>query len=350
MGPGRILCGVLGALTTVGLAAGPGLLRWETTSGFRPDPDLADAWLSPVVEPGGAWDQVVPSWNASPEVRVAVAIRAVRDSGATPWFGMGRWTGGPRPSYRTSDGPQSGPDGRVETDTLVLTRPAGRFQVRLLLEAGSIGEIRRVAISGVLSSEPLVEPPPFPGAWGRELAVPIHSQAEYPEGIQTWCSPTSLTMLLGWWADALDRPGLRSGVREVAAGVFDPGWPGTGNWSFNMAHAGSRPGLGAMVARLGGVVDLERWIHAGLPVAVSVSYARLKGADTASPGDGHLVVVRGFTSDGDVIVNDPGVRRSRVRRVVPRADFIGAWGHSLRTAYLVWPESAGLPAGGDGRW
>jgi hypothetical protein len=93
------------------------------------------------------------------------------------------------------------------------------------------------------------------------------------------------------------------------------------------------------------VADLERWVVSGAPAAVSVSYALLKGKPAAESGDGHLVVVRGFTPEGDVIVNDPGVRRERVRRVFPRADFIRAWNHSDRTAYLVWPEGHPVPKG-----
>jgi hypothetical protein len=96
--------------------------------------------------------------------------------------------------------------------------------------------------------------------------------------------------------------------------------------------------------------DLERWIAAGMPVATSVSYAQLKGSAEPKPGDGHLVVVTGFTSTGDVQVHDPGVRRERVVRTIPRADFMRAWNHSSRTAYLIWSRNSQPPPGGDGRW
>ena len=139
-------------------------------------------------------------------------------------------------------------------------------------------------------------------------------------------------------------------IPETARGVFDPGWPGTGNWAFNMAYAGQNPGLRTAVARLAGLADLERWIDAGFPVAASVSYALLKERPVAEPGDGHLVVVRGFTTEGDVLINDPGVRTSRVQRIVKRAAFRAAWRHSHQTAYLVWPANAALPKNGDGRW
>ena len=150
-------------------------------------------------------------------------------------------------------------------------------------------------------------------------------------------------MLLAFWARELGRPELDADVREVAAGVHDPGWPGTGNWPFNMAFAGARPGLRACVARFDGLSGLEAWTRRGLPVAISVSYAMLKGAPLAEPGDGHLVVVCGFTPDGDVVVDDPGVRRERVRRVFPRSDVARAWATSHRTVYLTWPEDRSVP-------
>jgi hypothetical protein len=144
-------------------------------------------------------------------------------------------------------------------------------------------------------------------------------------------------MLLAYWSRELHRPELDFDVRAVATAVHDPGWPGTGNWPFNMAFAGAQPGLRACAARFTDLAEVERWTENGLPVAASVSYAMLKGGLLPEPGDGHIVVVCGFTPDGDVVVNDPGVRREKVRRVFPRGDFARAWALSHRTVYLVWP-------------
>jgi hypothetical protein len=42
--------------------------------------------------------------------------------------------------------------------------------------------------------------------------------------------------------------------------------------------------------------------------------------------NGHLVVVRGFTKAGDVVVNDPAARtRAGVRRTYDRGQFEDAW-------------------------
>ena len=230
----------------------------------------------------------------------------------------------------------------MATDTLVLVRPARRAQVRLTIR-GPVEGLKFLACSFTDTRAVAVPDAPDRAAWGRTNDVPIRSQAEYPEGVKSWCSPASTSMLLAFWARELVRPELDADVREVAAGAHDPGWPGTGNWPFNMAFAGARPGLRACVARFDGLSGLEAWTKRGLPVAISVSYAMLKGAPRTEPGDGHLVVVCGFTPDGDVVVADPGVRRERVRRVFPRSDVARAWATSRRTVYLIWPEDRSVP-------
>jgi hypothetical protein len=49
---------------------------------------------------------------------------------------------------------------------------------------------------------------------------------------------------------------------------------------------------------------------------------------TVSETDGHLIVVRGFTDEGDVVVNDPAAdpRQGKpIRRVYRRADLVRSW-------------------------
>jgi len=130
-------------------------------------------------------------------------------------------------------------------------------------------------------------------------------------------------------------------VPEVARQVHDPAWPGTGNWSFNVAFPGSLPGLKALAIRMRDLNSLEQCWMAGVPVAASVSYARLRGR--ASQGDGHLVVCVGFDRSGDVVVNDPGTSVD-IRRSFPRADFADAWGLSGNLAYLILPQERPLPS------
>ena len=61
---------------------------------------------------------------------------------------------------------------------------------------------------------------------------------------------------------------------------------------------------------------------------------------------GHLLVIRGFTRSGDVIVNDPAAdRNTGVRRVYQREEFRKVWfgRGSGGVAYLVHPEGWHVP-------
>ena len=154
-------------------------------------------------------------------------------------------------------------------------------------------------------------------------------------------------MLLWHYSRVLDRPELDRDVPEVEANVWDTAYKGAGNWPFNVAYSGSFPGMRAYVDRFSGIADLETWIAAGIPIACSVSFDMLKGAPTG--GSGHLVVLVGFTPDGDPVINDPA-RRGDVRHVYKRTDFDRAWRYSKRTVYVVHPEGVKPPQGGEGRW
>ena len=147
-------------------------------------------------------------------------------------------------------------------------------------------------------------------------------------------------MVLAHWGRRLGRSDLDHPVPEVAAAVHDPAWPGTGNWPFNTAYAGSFTGLRSCVARFEGLGELEEWIAAGSPVIASVDATLLDERRSGSAPSGHLVVVRGITDHGDIEILDPGVSPERGARTVGRVAFERAWKYSLRTVYLVWPEDA----------
>ena len=316
--------------------------RWDAFN-ISVDPKTGETVLRASFPDTIAWDRMVASWNATNNLAVEVEVRP-GPSKQGRFFSFGRWTAHPeKSSDRSSIADQREPEARMDTDTLILSQPIEGFQVRVRLK-GPMPSLKRLSFALSRSKE-ISNGSVDRAAWGKSLEVPILSQADHPEGVTKWCSPACTAMLVSSWADRMGRSEWRRDIPEVARGVFDPGWGGTGNWSFNMAYAGSMPGLNGAVSRFQGLGDLEQWVAAGAPAAVSVSYAQLNGKPTPEPDDGHLVVVRGFTQTGDVQVHDPGVRRERVQRVLPRADFARAWDYSSRTVYLVWPEGFRLPPG-----
>ena len=81
----------------------------------------------------------------------------------------------------------------------------------------------------------------------------------------------------------------------------------------------------------------------GVPLIISISFkaGELPGAPI-SKTNGHLIVVRGFAENGDVLVNDPAGRdNGSVQFTYPRAALEAAWTHSHRTTYIIHPPDWG---------
>lgn len=315
---------------------------WERRVGDGGTTVLTSPWIR-FEQP---WDELIVSWNIDPPEHAGLTLhaQAATEDHETGEYHLGSWSlEGKAPVNRTSLDGQADAHGDVKTDTLVLRQPHRALRLRLTL-AGTLAEapshLRLLALSVSHAAEAPPSRPPQREVWGRPpLAVPERSQIAYPGG-EGWCSPTSVSMLLGWWAKVLHRPELDRDVPEVALGVHDPGWPGTGNWPFNMAYAGGFRGLTACAARLPDLRAVEDLVLAGIPVALSVHAPALRG-EPLRPGGGHLVVCVGFTETGDVVVNNPWARLDqgqRVRRVYPRANVERAWDHAQHLTYLIVPE------------
>jgi len=300
---------------------------------------------------GDLWTEAILSWTASAPAGAGLTfeVRGIYPDHTTRWYTLAYWTEDQELGRRESRDHQRDADGDVQTDTLILKRPGARLQIRVTERSGPNGDWPRVGRLDLVTSTPGL-PSPRPSsqtAWGSALAVPIRAQGDY-EGGNVLCSPTSLSMLLAYWAKQLDQPALDHDVPEVQAGVYDREWKGTGNWAFNTAFAARQAGLRSYVTRLHDLRELEAWIERGVPVACSVSYDLLKGKGKRGDGDGHLVVVAGFTPEGDPVFNDPG--KKPIRLTYRRADFDAAWATSDRAVYLVYPTTWAVPSDPVGAW
>jgi hypothetical protein len=329
----------------------------DTLGLVRPDGSAGLA-IGPVQATAAPFRELIPSWNVEtpPGSWVEVRLRArIGDDGGrwTRWYDLGSWAAANGTERRQSVKGQHDDDGRVSTDTLLLSAPATAHQFALVLRSDAVtaGSGPLVTLAAVLASSPSPVAravPSSPAAWGTALAVPERSQMIYAGGGPVWCSPTSTSMVMAYWADRLNNEALNRPVPEVAAAVYDPVYRGTGNWPFNTAYAG-RDGLAAYVSRLSSLAQVERWIEAGIPVVASLAWnpGELGSAAAVPSTDGHLLVIAGFTAGGDVVVNDPAADPRlglTVRRVYPRAALERLWlTHSGGTVYLIYPTGTPLP-------
>ena len=291
------------------------------------------------------WRELIVSWNAHCPPGTTLHVEACAWSGTnqTRFYTIANWSAEPGPQ-RTSLRKERDGDATVETDTLIGAHLMDAAQVRLTLRraGGMTPQLKFVALSFLNPAVPPAPAEPNRRAWGITLDVPERSQLDHA-GASGWCSPTTLSMILGWWSGRLHRAELDIPVPEVARAVFDPTYGGTGNWNFNTAYAGGYDGLRAYTTRLESLRPVEDSIVAGQPVALSVSFDLLNGKEK-DQNNGHLIVVVGFTENGDVVVNDPWPnpkRENRVRKIFPREQVVKAWQRSKQTVYVVEPEDMG---------
>lgn len=330
-------------------------------------------WMSPWTAPGLSYTELIASWSAlTPRdswVEIQVRGRAA-GSRATSWDVLSRWSRNDRFLKRHSVSGQGDDGTTVNVDTWTTPGLASyQLRVRLMRRAGT-GARPSVDLASVMTSRlpATAGPTSRPGpARGKVLDVPRYSQmthaGHYPRwggGGEAWCSPTSTSMVLGYY-DALPRP--RS-YRWVGGGHTDPwvdhaarltydhAYDGTGNWPFNTAYAAPMVGKG-FVTRLRNLREAERFIAAGIPLVVSIAFDRgeLAGAPIGS-SNGHLLVVAGFRKNGRVVVNDPAAsERAKVRRTYRRDQFEKIWLEaSGGLAYVLHDQAHPLPKGRFSNW
>lgn len=312
--------------------------------------------LSKTIDSPFPFDEAVLSWNvdASPGTGVETEIQTQIGERKSRWFHMGRWSQDALLFPRESVKGQKDDDGNVETDTLALKIPAEKFQLRMTLKPDSAGKLPKLKFLGVslIDTKAVNEPlEPLKSVWGKEIVVPGKPQSGYPDA-NGWCSPTSTNMILSFWSKRLKRPELDMPVPDAAHAIFDRAYDGTGNWSFNVAYAGSFPKIRAYVSRFSDIRELESWVEMGLPVVVSVSYDLLKGK-TVDNDPGHLMVCDGFTRSGDIVLNDPAHHPEKgeaCRKIFSRANFLKGWKRSRNTVYLIYAEGTKLPRNIYGHW
>ena len=311
--------------------------------------------LSPEIKSSLRWNELIVSWNAAAPAGsyLKVEARAARPNYTTKFYTMGLWTPDDQAFPRASVSAQRDADGDVQVDTLVLNQLADTVQVRLTL-GGFNGALPSLKFLGLSFCNTNIVPeisPPNRAAWGKVIPVVERSQQSYPGG-NGWCSPTSLSMALTHWGIVSNRLDWTLDAPEVAAGVPDHNFKkATGNWSFNTAFAGTLPGMRAYVTRFNNISELEDWIAAGIPVIISARYDLLQDG---RPDDfnGHLTVCRGFTENGDLIINDPwtDLKVESVRHIYKRENVRRAWATSHNTVYLVYPENLTVPPDRLGHW
>jgi len=196
--------------------------------------------------------------------------------------------------------PSASPTLRSDIDLFLAGAALPGLRLRLRLRASDPEVILASRWTVTLSVCDGVAPdgPPSPGHGSARIAVPALSQFEQEDALRDRvCSPTSVAMVLGWWARATT-------VGDLAAEMFHPGLGLYGVW-LPAVRAAARRGVPGYLLRFPDWAAAAWCLEHGLPIVASVRYeaGELTGAAIGRT-PGHLLVLTGF--DGDhVLVNDP---------------------------------------------
>ncbi len=287
-------------------------------------------WVGPEVKTEMPFTEMIASFNVNTPGKTGAVldIRVKVDGEWSPWLYFQSWGKTLTPPTR----PVEFSAGKMDIDTLVLNKPAKEYQARVTLQSFEFHPevrpfIRRLAIvySGDVTDpeerarlrddqlERLHEPATMPTSWARDLAVPFRGQGDYKNPRPLWsliCSPTSTSMVLQYF-------GANFTTQENAEAIFDPNYDMFGNWGRAVSRAGEL-GFDAWLERFRNWDQVKRRIAEGTPVIASIRFKKgeVQGflyKDT----DGHLIVIRGMTPEGDLIVNDPAAA-GEAHRDLPR--------------------------------
>jgi uncharacterized protein YvpB len=290
------------------------------------DSSLQGKYTSPIIGTED-FNELVASWNVdTPEgTEIELLLRIKVENQWTDWFTYGKWS---QNGNRESVNNQEDKIAKMSTDTLEVLwgKDAEAITYSIELRRKNIAapgpKVKNIFLALKLREE-VENVSALDEEYLVELNVPERSQMVVPEIGNVICSPTSLSMVLEYYGHNID-------TVEVAEKVLDNGANIYGNWSFNVAYAGTKD-IYSYVARFTSIKDIKEKISKGIPVIASIksqSENALIGAPQAYPS-GHLLVVRGFTvKDGEeyVIVNDPAAPEvETVRREYKVSQFERVW-------------------------
>lgn len=313
--------------------------RHETVVLERPSVSESEdgSLVSPVLERDEPFSEAIVSWNIAYDTGGRVEARVRQATGAwTRWLRVGVFgehQDGTLPVRE--DGPV-----RVDVDYIVSSEPLDAIQWRVVSATGE-ASVDRVAVcftsrDGSRTTDDIET---RPSAARVRLDVPFRNQyTDREELAGRLCSPASTSMVLAY-------RGVDCGVGRVASKAHDQEFDLYGNWPRNV-QAAYELGVPGYVTRFDDWREVEALLSEGQPIIASIraEEGELRGAPYDSTG-GHLIVLRGLDSRGDLFVSDPAVRDAAVGELVyRRADLTRVWlGRGKGTAYILLPTE---PTGG----
>ncbi len=266
--------------------------------------------------------KIVASWNVNTtkDASVEIKVSFYKNDKWSMWFSYGKWS-----NNGLNEGSivkQHDDLGKISIDTINVKNGFSEvLKVKVIFKRKNSKLesplLRRIILSSFKEFENI-----DCKLTDIDIEVPKISQMLIPEIGKSICSPTSLTMLINNYKYLKD-------AYDVSQSCFDNGAGIYGNWSYNMAYA-SEIGFKSYVRFCENADIFIKYVSSGIPVAASIKTADndvLKGAPQSYPS-GHLLVIRGFSTNGNpqIIVNDPASKEvENVKRYYDFSEFLKVW-------------------------
>ena len=268
-------------------------------------------YRSRIIQAEFPFNELVPSWNfdVPQDTGFAVDIRVGRGKKEwSEWFHLGR-DGVALPGEFAPV--LSSKWGEVDVDYLLLSKPCTKIQYKISFHTQNPAvspclRLLAISYSNSLGKKRLWK------RWQREhpkssskpslpisLDVPFWSQLVVSRSLRgRICCPTSVNMVLGFY-------GIDRLTTDVAKLCYEPDSRIYGNWP-KAAQVLSQFGLKSWIQRFRTFDDVAAELAKGRPIIASTRSTREEVRGTPYRWTaGHVIVIRGITADGDILVNDP---------------------------------------------
>jgi hypothetical protein len=268
-------------------------------------------YSSPVIKTEFPFNELLPSWNFElPEgTGFAVEIRVGRGRNKwSEWFHLGRDGVAPPGEFAPV---LSSKWGEVDVDYLLLTKACTMLQYKVSLCTQNSNVSPRMKLLAISYSNSLGDKRLWK-RWQREhpllshvpslpiaLDVPYKAQLTVSRRLRgSICCPTSVAMVLAFYGNDLPTTDVAKLCYDADSHIFGD-WPKAG-------QVLSQFGLKSWIQRFRTFDDVAVELAKGRPIIASTRSTPedVRGTRYRSTA-GHVIVVRGMTADGDLMVNDP---------------------------------------------
>lgn len=300
---------------------------------------------SPVCKSKFPFEALVISWNGTfPEGTYLICEAQIKGRSPfwSPWHEILRYG---KDSAVTKGKYKDSWAAKVDSDQLKLKVQGREFRYRFKLiskKADKTPSIRLICVSYANYRDQKEQPDLLmpnqnssgtKAEWIKDLNVPFRSQLVEDKEI-SWraCHPTSLSMVLQYHGKNLP-------TSEVAWKVWDPYNEIFGNWVYNAAFAGEM-GYRSYVRYCSTFDPIKEQIAKGNPAIISIKFSNGELKNSPMNGTkGHIIVVRGFTENGDPVCNDPATRKEETGHVVYKKEELEkAWITHSGAAVMIEPR------------